>query len=232
MANVSGRIWLDAFPGWSWYRDDGTQWLKWGHFNEFTEPDQSLFSWVNQSSATISTTYGPSVLTTPAPGGAGENVNLRVQSTPVIPPTPTTPYSLIAGFLPNIDPVNNTSCGMVLRESSTGKFIFFRLLFDTTSAITKSDIVFSVDKYTSPTVFSANYNVVSAGFLRGSVIWFKIFDDGTNITWSYSNDGQNYTNITTQTRTDFLALGPNQIGFAIDSNTTTGAAGMTLLSWN
>jgi hypothetical protein len=226
MADVSGRIWLDAFPGWSWYRSNDAEWLKWGHFNEFTEPDQSLFSWVNQSSATISTTYGPSVLTIPAPGGAGENVNLRVQA------PPATPYSLIAGFIPNIDPVDNTSCGMVLRESSTGKFIFFRLLFDTTSAITKSDIVFSVDKYTSPTVFSANYNVVSAGFLRGSVIWFKIFDNGVNITWSYSNDGQNYTVITTQSRTDFLALGPDEIGFAINSNTTSGAAGMTLLSWD
>jgi hypothetical protein len=226
MANVSGRIWLDKSPGWSWYRDDGTQWKKWGHFNEFFEPDQSLFSWVNQSSATIVTTYGPTILATPAPGGAGENVNLRVRS------TPATPYVLIAGFIPQIDPTNNTSCGMVLRESSTGKFIFFRLLFDTVSAITKSDIVFSVDKYTSPAVFSANYNVVSAGFLRGSVIWFRIFDDGTDITWSYSNDGQNYIDITTQTRTDFLALGPNQIGFAINSNTTTGATGMTLLSWD
>jgi hypothetical protein len=226
MADVSGRIWLDEFPGWSWYRDDGTAWRKWGHFNEFTEPDQSLFSWINQSSATISTVYGPSILTTPAPGGAGENVNLRVQA------TPTTPYSLLMAFIPQIDPVNNTSCGMALRESSTGNFIFFRLLFDTASTITKSDIVFSVDKYTSPTVFASNYAVVSAGFLRGSIIWFKVFDDGTDITWSYSNDGQNYTNITTQSRTDFLASGPNQIGFAINSNVTTGAAGMTLLSWN
>lgn len=225
--SVSGRIWLDGFPGWSWYRDDGTAWTKWGHFNELVEPDQSLFAWVNQSSATFSTTYGPTVLQTPAPGGAGENVNLRVQATPL-----TTPYQLIMGFTPQIDPANNTSCGFVLRESSTGKFIFFRLMFDTTSAITKSDIVFSVDKYTSPTVFNSNYAVHSAGFLRGSIIWFSALDDGTNITWSYSNDGQNYTDITTQLRTNFLASGPDQMGFAINSNTTSGAAGMTLLSWN
>ena len=224
--DISGRIWLDAFPGWSWYRDDGTTWKKWGHFNEFTEPDQSLFSWVNQSSATFSTAYGPTVLSTPAPGGAGENVNIRVQA------LPTTPYNLLAGFVAQLDPANNTSCGMVLRESSSGKFILFRLLFDTASTITKSDIVFSVDKYTNPTTFSANYAVASAGFLRGSVIWFKIFDDGINITWSYSNDGQNYVDITTQSRTNFLAGGPDQIGFAINSNTTSGAAAMTLLSWD
>jgi hypothetical protein len=224
--NVSGRIWMDSFPGWSWYRDDGTAWVKWGHLNEFTEPDQSLFSWVNQSSATIDTTYGPTVLKAPAPGGAGENVNLRVQA------TPTTPYNTIIGFIPQLDPADNTSCGMILRESSTGKFIYSRLLFDDASAITKSDIVFSVDKYTNPTTFSANYNVASAGFLRGSIIWLKVFDDGINITWSYSNDGQNYIDITTQSRTNFLASGPDQIGFAIDSNTTSGAVGMTLLAWN
>lgn len=226
MTEISGRIFTDAFPGWSWYRDNGTAWAKWGHFNEMNEPDQSLFAWVNQSSATVSTTNGPTVLKTPAPGGAGENVNLRVQT------PPSTPYTLIAGFVPDIDPVNQTSCGVVFRESSTGKFIFFRLMFDTTSAVTKSDIVFSVDKYTNPTTFSSNYAVKSAGFLKGSIIWLKMADDGTNLTWSYSNDGQNYTNITTQSRTNFLASGPNQVGFAINSNTTSGAAGMTLLSWN
>ncbi len=225
MADVSGRIWMDAFPGWSWYRDDGTVWTKWGHFNDFIEPDQSTFSWINQSSATISSTDGPSVLTCPAPGGAGENVNLRVQT------TPTPPYTLLAGFVPQIEPVNNTSCGVVLRESSTGKFIFFRLLFNTASVITKSDIVFSVDKYTNPTTFNSNYNLVSAGFLRGFVIWFKIVDDGVNLTWGYSNDGQNYTTITSQARTNFLLSGPDQVGFAINSNTTSGGAGMTLLSW-
>jgi hypothetical protein len=134
--------------------------------------------------------------------------------------------------VPQIDPTDQTSCGVVFRESSTGKFIFFRFMFDTTSAITKSDVVFSVDTYTNPTTFNSNYAVVSAGFLRGSVIWLSMLDDGTDLTWSYSNDGQNYTVITTQSRTNFLALGPNQVGFAINSNTTAGAAGMTLLSWN
>jgi len=223
---ITGRIWTDSSPGWAWYRSDDVEWKKWGYLNEFTEPDQSLFSWINQSSATIDTTYGPTVLKIPAPGAAGENVNLRVQA------APPTIYSTIACFTPQIEPVNKTSCGIIFRESSTGKFIFFRFMFDTTSIIAKSDVIFSVDKYTSPTVFSANYAVRSAGFLRGSVIWLSMMDDGTDLTWAYSNDGQNYTTITTQSRTNFLALGPNQVGFAINSNTTSGAAGMTLLSWN
>jgi hypothetical protein len=222
--NVSGRLWVDESPGWSWYRDDGESWVKWGHFNDFVEPDPALFAWVNQGLATLSSVYGPSVLA--SPGNAGDNVNMQIQ------PTPLTPYTLSAAFLPEIDPVNQTSCGVVLRESSTGKFIFFRLMFDTTSSITKSDIVFSLDKYDNPNTFNSNYTVVSAGFLRGSVIFFKIKDDGTNIIWSYSNDGQNYMTLTTQSRTDFLVSGPNQIGFAINSNDPSGSAGMTLLSWS
>ena len=221
---VSGRIWLDEFPGWSLYRDTGTIWEKWGHFNELTEPDQTLFSWINQGTATISTVYGPTILT--SPGSAGDDVHLRVQS------TPATPYNLISAFTPQIDPADNTSCGMVLRDSATGEFIFFRLLFDTTSVITKSDIVFSLDKYDNPTTFNSNYSVVSAGFMRGSIIWLQIIDDGINLSWNYSNDGQNYINLTTQSRTNFLVSGPNQIGFAINSNTIGDATGMTLLSWD
>lgn len=223
---ITGRIWTDSFPGWSWYRDDGTEWKKWSHFNEMTEPDQSLFAWINQGAATISSTYGPSVLKAVAPGGAGDNVHMRVQTPPV------TPYVLSACFTPNIESANKTSCGVVLRESSTGKFIFFRFMFDTTSIITKSDVIFSVDKYTNPTTLSGNYTVCSAGFLRGSVIWLQIADDGADLTWSYSNDGVNFVELTSQSRTNFMALGPNQVGFAINSNTTSGAAGMTLLSWN
>lgn len=226
MADVSGRIWIDEFPGWSWYRDNGTEWAKWGHFNEFNEPDQTTFAWVNQSSATVSTTYGPTVLVAPAPGGAGDNVNLRVQA------APATPYSLIVGFVPLIDPVNQTSCGVVFRESSTGKFIYFNLMFDTSSTIAKSDVVFNVSDYTNPTTLMSNYVVLSAGFLKGSIIWFKMADDGVDLTWSYSNDGQNYIVAATRSRTNFLASGPNQVGFAINSNNTSGATGMTLLSWN
>jgi hypothetical protein len=223
---ITGRIWTDEFPGWSWYRDDGTEWKKWGHFNELIEPDQSLFSWVNQGTATIDSTYGPSVLIAPAPGGAGDDIHLRVLT--VI----ATPYDVLACFAPNIEPFDQISCGVVFRESSTGKLIFFRFMFDTTSAITKSDVIFSVDTYTNPTTFNSNYAVASAGFLRGAVIWLKMTDDGTDLIWSYSNDGVNFVIITTQSRTNFLALGPNQVGFAINSNTTSGAAGMTLLSWN
>jgi hypothetical protein len=105
-------------------------------------------------------------------------------------------------------------------------------MYDTASIIAKSDVIFSVDHYTNPTTFTGNYTVRSAGFLRGMVVWFQIIDNGTNLSWYYSPDGINFNLITTQSRTNFLASGPNQIGFGINSNTTSGAAGMTLLSWN
>jgi hypothetical protein len=229
MSFLSGRLFLSEAPGWFWYQDDGTEWNAWGQFYEFYQPSQTNFIWINQGSATISTTDGPAILTTPPPGSAGENLRLRVESITAEAPT-AAPYKVVIGFMPSLDSFDQTSCGIVFRESSTGKIIYFSIKYDTT-AVSKSDLILSLDKYTSPTVFDSNYKILTANQLRGSTVWFRITDTGTDLRWSYAPDSLNYTIFDERSRTDFFTTGPNQIGIAVNSNNTSGNAGMILLSW-
>lgn len=222
--DLEGRLYLQDDPGIYIKRDEGEAWTSHGPFYELFEPDETGYSWVNQQTATTSITNGGVVLSSPAPLLAGDNLNIRIKT------APATPYTVRAGFLSLLYPTNQTSVGLIFRESSTSKIVFFRLMFDNTTT-TKTDLVISVDKYTSPTVFSANYTVLTANVLKANLTWFAIEDDGVDLIFSYSNNNIDYTEFFTVARTDFFTVGPDQIGYAINSNTTSGNAILTLLSW-
>ena len=222
--DLEGRLYLQDEPGIYIKRDDGTTWDSFGTFYELFEPDETGYSWINQQTAITDTTNGGVVLSSPAPLIAGDNLNIRVKSAPV------TPYVVRAGFIPLLYPVDQTSVGLIFRETATSRIVFFRLMFDTTTT-TKTDLVVSVDKYTSPTVISANYTVLTANILKSNLIWFGIADDGVDLTFSYSNNNIDYTNFFQVARNDFFTVGPDQIGYAINSNNTGGNAILTLLSW-
>lgn len=222
--DLEGRFYLQDDPGIYIKRDDGDAWTSHGTFYELFEPDETGYSWVNQQTATTSTTNGGVVLSSPAPLLAGDNLNIRVKT------APATPYTVRAGFLSLLYPVNQTSVGLIFRESGTSKLVFFRLMFDNTTT-TKTDLVISVDKYTSPTVLSANYTVLTANVLKANLMWFAMRDDGVNLIFSYSNNNIDYKDFFTVARNNFFTVGPDQVGYAINSNTTSGDAILTLLSW-
>jgi len=222
--DLEGRLYLQDEPGIYIKRDDGLTWDSFGTFYELFEPDETGYAWVNQQTATTDTTNGGVVLSSPAPLLAGDNLNIRVKT------APATPYTVRAAFIPLLYPVDQTSVGLIFRETATSRIIFFRLMFDATVA-TKTDLVVSIDKYTSPTVLSANYMFMSANVLKSALMWFGMTDDGVDLTFSYSNNNIDYTDIFTVARTDFFTVGPNQIGYAINSNNTGGKAILTLLSW-
>ncbi len=222
MADAAGRIWFDETPGWHFYHDDGSMWVKWGLLNQLVVPAGS-FAWLNQGSATVDATAGAIILAMPAPGSSGDNIHART-----IAPI-ATPYGLDAGFIPQIDAFNNTSCGLILRESSTSKIIFLSLFFDKNNS--KSDTLVSLDKFTNETTLSGNYTKVSANVLKGPTVWFRIKNDGTNFSWLISSDGVNFESIFTSAVNNFFTTTADQIGFAVNSNTTSGGVAMTLLSW-
>lgn len=223
-SNFEGRFYFQDNPGIYIKRDNGDTWDSYGLFFELFEPDNTGFSWVNQQTATVTTAQGGVVLSSPAPALAGENLNVRLKT------APATPYTIKAGFLTTLYPVNQTSAGILFRESGTNKIVFFRLMFDNTST-TKTDLVLSVDKYTNTTTFFGNYKVASANILKSSLTWFSMTDDGVNLSWAYSNDNINYIPFFQSPRNNFLTVGPDQIGYAINSNNTGGNAVFTLLSW-
>jgi len=221
---LEGRLYFQDNPGFYIRRDNGDVWAAYGPIFELYEPNETGFSWINQQTATTITTYGGVILSSPAPLLAGDNINIRVET------APATPYTAKAGFLHMLYPVNQTSVGLIFREIATSKLVFFRLMFDNTST-TKTDLVLSVDKYTSPTVFLANYNLASANILKSNLTWLSVTDNGTDLIFSYSNNNVDYTNFYQVARNNFFTVGPDQVGYAINSNNVNGNAILTLLSW-
>ncbi len=86
-----------------------------------------------------------------------------------------------------------------------------------------------VDKYTNSTTYSATYTSLTSGSINVFPAWLRIEDDNTNRKCSFSTDGQNWIVFHTVGRTDFLTA--DEVGFFVDSNTTSLAPAMNLLSW-
>lgn len=180
-----------------------------------TPPVDSQFAWVNQGTATVSATNDGIALVQPG-AGASSSAALRVKT------APATPYTVTAYLQHGIVMGKQyPKTGLVFRESGTGKFVSFHL----------SQGFMWLTKWTSATAVSGDYSNFA---VAQTINWFRVRDDGTNLIFSVSGDGVTFIQIETRGRTDFLAGGPNQVGFfveAFNSGTPNFDAVATLRSW-
>ena len=182
-------------------------------FVALTPPINGNFSWINQGSATVSTTDGGIYLAVAA--AAGVNVHLRVMN------APATPYVVTALFITNMPTEASGVNGLFWRQSSDGKLA--SCVVSGTTNIARAQAT----KYTNPTTFSAVYNSVFLPTYHR--IWLRIEDNGTNRICYYSFDGLHFQQFHSVGRTDFLTA--DQIGFAMDANSALYGQQMWLLSW-
>lgn len=179
-----------------------------------TAPVDGDFAWVNQGSATVSTTNGGIYLSVPV--GTSLDVRARVKTAPSAPYTITVAFRSTADFA-----LNNQDFGLVWRQSGDGKLATCGIQTATTG------IKFISYKWTSPTVVSAEYS--GSAIFNSDAIYFRLADDNTNRICSYSVDGQNFIAFHTIGRTDFLTA--DQVGFWAMERTNTYPIGLTILSW-
>ena len=188
-------------------------------------PLLSQFSWANQGPSTATDTPNGIYLYTPAATGTGSNVRMLVKS------TPTPPYTITAAMLPMIPAYTYAEAGFVWRDSASNKAAAMAIYYDGTR------LSITVSKFTTPTSFSANYTLswpISSyrdHFAFGAA-WVQLIDDNTNRKIRVSADGYNWQTILSVLRTDFLT--PNQVGFFVDPDPSTGSGyetSTTLLSW-
>lgn len=223
---LNARLYLTQFPGWYIFREDGIAWRAWGPiFQLYEDFDIEDDNWtlinvndnVNPDTG-MTDLFGDFNFIVQPNVGVGENIRLITELVSAeIPITP--PFIVVSAFTPLLAPVNQTCCGIIFRDSATEKFIIFRVMYDDTS-VTKRDLVMSLDKYDDPNTFNSNYKTLSAGTLTSTMVWFRMEDDGVNLSWKFSNDGVNFALFDTQSRTNFLASGPDEIGFGIGTNNT------------
>ncbi len=191
-------------------------------------PSAAGWSWDNQGTASVDSTYGYEYMTAPFPGSS----NLRVRHMAA----PATPYTIKAVLLADYEGIvgasgDLTDGGIFIgwREASTGKLVI--------SAIQMLGSGFSQNfaKWTNSTTWNSNYGAYGNGFGTGtfdgkSPIFMAMRDDGTDLSVYLSTDGLHWhQNFSSQSRTDFMGGGPDQIGFGI--YTQDSLVHLALISW-
>jgi hypothetical protein len=175
------------------------------------------FAWVNQGSATVDATPGGIFLHAPASGG-GQNLRIRKKAAPA---TPYTITALLLFLALESSGASEVHYGLCFRQSSDGKLA-------TLSREPFNQQTWST-KWNSATSFGAQYvNRTLPGTLQ-TLNWFRIADDGTNRTVSFSHDGRNFIAYHAVGRTDFLTA--DEVGFYAAPSNATGGVGVTVLSW-
>lgn len=128
-------------------------------------------------------------------------------------PIPTaTPYSCIFYLKTMQFYLNNMSAGVFWRNSAANTFKSIGTVFNSSLAIypivevgLASDGVASID---------SDYALISGGINARWWQWFRLKDDGTNQTFSLSDDGVNWIQIFSHARNTDVT--PNQVGFFLN----------------
>ncbi len=219
-ADAVGDLWLPTNAPYILRRNAAdTDWVPYGPLYPMTLPVDGDFAWINQGGATVDATKGFIYLFMAA-GSTGQNLRIRKKS------APATPYTITAAFQCTSVTAGGASevhLGIGFRQSSDGKL--HTLTVDPFSTATR---LWST-KWTSATVFSAQYTTLLLTEPLGQLLWYRIADNGTNRICSISRDGQNFMTFHSIGRTDFLTA--DEVFFYVSGSNAAAGIAMSLYSW-
>jgi hypothetical protein len=199
------------------FRYNGTSWKVTDQSGNFTGiPKVGDFTWVNQGSSGDALN-GPDCLSVFDNTSAGLNNRFCL----LVKSVPSTPYSIIADVrtIGYYATGSNMQAGFLWRDSSSGKL--HGIVNNYTTGATAH--VLNISQFTSPTVWSSNPVQLSTVNDR---LWYKLRDDGTNISAFFSADGYNWMTLLSSTAKSGAWMGSsgyNQICFG--ANPYGGPAG-------
>jgi hypothetical protein len=182
----------------------------------FAPPPASSFSWVNQGSATLTTTGNALTLSAPSNVGS-DSYRIRSKATPTAPYTLTVALSVTLGFN------GQAGGGVGWRDSASGKLQALQYRNDS------GHLALAVDNFTNPTTYAGSSPLAlkTASHLRSSPLWLQLVDDNTNRTINLSTDGLVWYQALQVLRTNFLT--PDSVFFFVDPNADQAA--ITIYSW-
>jgi hypothetical protein len=202
--------------------DDGAAANYFGHpqYKQLYPLDNSLFSWVNQGTSTVTTTNG--IVTLNAQVLSTDSLRMRVKGRPSAPP-----WTVEAMVICDIYPSTFLNAGLVAYDSVSGKVTTFHVIVGT------GPVTFlGVSNYTNTTTFASdNVNVNMATMQGIPAHWWKITDDGTNLIFQYSVDGYSYRTLNSVGRTSFLTNGADKVGFFANPVHASLACSVSVFSW-
>ena len=178
------------------------------------------FTWLNQGTATI-TDEANGNLTLQVPTNSSSHVWRGMEITPS-----ATPWTIQAHIQVGPGFLNGASglfWGVFMRETSSSNLI---------TLYNKAFNLGGVAKWTDTTTFSTTSKTFDNGYNRA---WFKLSDDGTDITFSVSVDGVDWFEALSEARGTFFTTGPDRVGFCMNPYATSGpgnTAEMYIISWS
>ena len=190
-------------------RYNGSAWEKWtGIRSVAKKPVVSDFTWLNQGSSTATDTNRGLYLETPASTYdylRGLRKALSFSTT----------YQITVGLEGNFIGQYNRA-GIFIRNTA-GNMISMGTMIgsDRPKKV--------IQKHTSETSIFGSYDDI---YHYKEINWYRIYRDGTNRKFYYSNDGQNWILVRTATNTDFMTS-ENEVGLYLISNTTVHSSGAT-----
>jgi hypothetical protein len=189
----------------------GGMWQYWYNDVRVTPPNAESYSWINQGNATNSATGPYQFLRKPA---ADNSASYYLRT------LPATPYAYTMLVLPQFLNRQYLSGGMCIYADSNGYNMYWGITGQAPNQSAGSSPLFGRFQYDGPATFVA-------GSIGGEVvgygpIWFQLVDDGTNFTYKYSLDGQNFIQFLQESRTSFLT--PTHIGAYLDTSQTSGSS--------
>ena len=161
--------------------------------------ESSDLTWVNQGDSTVSDDDWGGMTIFADAYTSGHALRCLVKT------APSTPWTFTINFRFGASPLGGTSGdhgGIVLRESSSGKLI--------SHSIRMEDSL-SIWKWNNPNSYNSTY--VTVQWHYNPSMWFKVNDDGTNLTFYTSIDGAAWFQEYQYSRTGFLLTGPDEIGW-------------------
>lgn len=195
--------------------DTGSAWQAFYGTVPVTRPPSTGWTWDNQSTSTINSTYGFEYMTTPL---GGTELHIRYRT------APATPYYVEFGMLFDLTGLvlmagDSSDAGpcVVFRDAG-GKLVDFRLIEEAVAAF-----ALYTTKWSSSTAAVAVYGAFGPGtgiapFIGRQPLWMRLEDDGTNLKFKISIDGFNWEQFDTRARGDYLTTGPTAYGWGAYSN--------------
>lgn len=186
--------------------------------NEGATATASSFTWFNQGTATCIDADDGGLIFRP-PAEANTQLRGKYLTAPGTPWTATAYVEMGPGVEAWSSP-DGTGAGLFARESSSGEIYWLFL---------RSDVL-SFWRMTNATTFSADVNSIFLINNRWGV-WMQIEDDGVDIKGLLSVDGENWWEVWSESRTAFMAGGPDQIGFGVSSGNASSDAEVYFKTW-
>lgn len=174
-------------------------------------PQSSTFStWVNQDTAVVTDLADGFRINRPTANNSTNSVHCRVRS------IPGGSWDVRLGCIRGSVAKDSLECGLILRESGTGKLQTWYMGASTTEGEASH-------AWSSPTAFgsvrfSGSGSTAESPWLR----WFRVVKNGSNMDFYCSPDGAVWDLAFTDTLTGSFTTAPNQWGaFLISTNNST-----------